>query len=472
MSDHKALLKHSRNYLFANIATKALAFISIPVYTRLMTVEEYGVINVFMSVLNIVPILLTLNLEVAISRYFFDTKDIEDFKRFVGCSIRLVGIAFFFMSIVYLILLPWISNLLAFSSLLSLSILPISLYRITNSIFQQIYNPLLQSKKIAIVSSVQTYLAFGLSVIAILCLSQNKYYGFVIGNIVAMLMLGYYMFKQIKPYYSGSWSKEHIKYIAKYCLPYIPYSLSGVIIDQLGRIFISNDSGFEVAGLYSMAANIATVIAIFIGVVHQAWNPYYFKYLNEKDHDSLDTDYDIIWRVTMILVVGISIFGRELGFVLGGANYLHSLYIVPVLCVGYAFYQWAYVYMRNTGYAKQTIWNGVVVTVSGLLNIYIAVLLTPSYKELGVAIAFAASYAMLLILSWGVNKLFLDVYTPSFMNFLKVGAFSLPFVMYSVWTYFQEPSLYAILLKVIVYSLFTGILSFKYWHRLKVIIRK
>lgn len=40
MSDFKALAKHSTNYLFAIMATKALAFISIPVYTRLLSVYK------------------------------------------------------------------------------------------------------------------------------------------------------------------------------------------------------------------------------------------------------------------------------------------------------------------------------------------------------------------------------------------------------------------------------------------------
>ena len=53
MSDFKALAKHSTNYLFATMATKALVFISIPVYTRLLSVYEYGIINVFMSTVGI-----------------------------------------------------------------------------------------------------------------------------------------------------------------------------------------------------------------------------------------------------------------------------------------------------------------------------------------------------------------------------------------------------------------------------------
>lgn len=42
MSDFKALAKHSTNYLFAIMATKALAFISIPVYTRLLSIIVFG----------------------------------------------------------------------------------------------------------------------------------------------------------------------------------------------------------------------------------------------------------------------------------------------------------------------------------------------------------------------------------------------------------------------------------------------
>lgn len=88
MSDFKALAKHSTNYLFATMATKALAFISIPVYTRLLSVYEYGIINVFMSTVGIVQVLLTLNTEVAISRYYYDAKNEQDFKEFCSTSIK------------------------------------------------------------------------------------------------------------------------------------------------------------------------------------------------------------------------------------------------------------------------------------------------------------------------------------------------------------------------------------------------
>ena len=104
MSDFKALAKHSTNYLFAIMATKALAFISIPVYTRLLSVYEYGIINVFMSTVGIVQVLLTLNTEVAISRYYYDAKNEQDFKEFCSTSIKISSGVWLLMSLIMVML--------------------------------------------------------------------------------------------------------------------------------------------------------------------------------------------------------------------------------------------------------------------------------------------------------------------------------------------------------------------------------
>ena len=224
MSNHKDLLRHSRNYLFANLATRALAFVSIPVYTRLLTVEEYGIVGVFMSLVGIATVLFTLNFDVAISRYYFDAKNENDFKSFVGSNIILTVIVLCITSILFFLFLPIISEVLSFTPILTMCLLPVALYNVTNRIFEQIYNPMLQSKKFAIVSSIQIYLGFALSVLFMFVLSTKKYFGYIYGNILAMLILSVYLYKQIRPYCIFSFKRSYSKYILNYCVPYIPYT--------------------------------------------------------------------------------------------------------------------------------------------------------------------------------------------------------------------------------------------------------
>ncbi len=427
MSDFRGLIKHSSNYLLANVATKALSFISIPVYTRLLTVSDYGIVNVFFATVQIATILLTLNTEVAISRFYYDTKNLDEFKKFVGTSVVLSGGIFLIMSLLSVLLLPQLSGLTGLSEILCLFILPVSLYYIINSVFTQIYNPMMESQKIAVVSSVQVYLAFGLSVLFILLLNKDKYYGQVYGTVTAMVLLSGYLLHNIKPYVKLSFEWKYVRYILSYSIPNLPYALSGLIISVFGRIIIGNNNGFGDAGIYSFSANIGALMLIIIMVTHQAWNPYYFRYMNEGDTASIDKDYDLIWRLTLTAGLFLSFFGTDIGILLGRPQYYGGLYLVPIFSLGYVFYQWAYVYMRNCGYAKRMIWNAVVVIASGVCNVIFSVWLIKSSGDLGVAVAFTLSYLILLVLCYLVNRFQLKLYSPSLKRFIK------PFLLFGIF---------------------------------------
>ena len=82
--------------------------------------------------------------------------------------------------------------------------------------------------------------------------------------------------------------------------------------------------------------------------------------------------------------------------------------------------------MRNVGYAKKTIWNAVVVVISGIVNVLLNSVLIAKYKDLGVALSFTISYLVMLITSWGINMYILKVYAPKVKAFLPLLIVSLP----------------------------------------------
>lgn len=471
MSDYKALLKHSGNYLFAIIATKALGFISLPVFTYLLTVEEYGVYNVFISTVSVTTIILTLNTEVAVSRYYYDKKDDDDFKRFVGTTVKMSLFVFLLMSILLVIFIRPISFYLGFENKLTLSLLPVSFYNIVNSVFQQIYQPMLESKKIAIISSFQTYLAFAISICFILLMTDKKYYGQVYGTVVAMCLLLPYLFKQIKQYCKGNVEIYYIKYILSYSLPYLPYSLSGIIVAQFGKIMLGQESGFESAGQYSFASNVAMLMLVFIMLVHNAWNPYYFRYMNSKDFKSIDNDYDLIWRITLIITVVLSLFSYELGSALGSRDYIDSVCMIPILALGYCFYQWAYVYMRNVGFAKKTIWNSIVVITSGVFNVFLNMAFYKYCGVRGVALSFMISYVIMFLFSYVINRCILKVYAPELSQFVKPFVIFMPFWSLSLFLS-SIHGLSFFLIKISILFLFIVFIAWNYKEKMILLLRR
>ena len=473
MSDYKSLFKHSGNYLLASLASKALSFVSIPVYTRLLSLEDYGIVNVFMSLVSIVAVFLTLSSEVSISRYYYDAKDTMDFKRFVGTSVRITSIILVITTVLFILGLNFIADMVCLPKRLTLCLVPVALFYITNSIFTQIYNPQMQSRKIAIVSSVQSYSAFAISIVCILLIDEERYYGYIYGNLIAMILLGGYIIHQIKPFYTNCFDKQYVPYILKYCLPYIPDALSGIVLAQFSKIFIGSNLGYSMAGSYGFVVNVALLMGIVIQITNNAWTPFLFRYLNDRDYKSINNDWNLIWRSTLVVAIGLSLFGNELAILLAKEDFLELMYLLPILVTGYVFHQLAYLYLRNVSYSKKMIWNTFAYVVSGFTLVVLNFFLVPKLHGLGAAVATVTSYIILVSFAYCVNKYVIKVFAPSLIQTMKPFLFYVSFIALSVYLYSLELHWGVLLfIKIVIFIFGVILFIYPYADKLKLNLNK
>lgn len=434
MPGFKEIVKHSGNYLIANIATRALAFISIPIYTRLISPVEYGTLSVFLGVAGILGSVLTLCTDQSISRYYFDQKNEEDFRRFTGTSTILALIVFFFNSLILIFFAEKFGQLVGLQKKLVYLIIPFAFFNGISLTFEQIYGPLKKSRIVAISSLSRAYIGFAFSVGIVLMLKTDKFYGPIIGQIIGGAALVFYWIKCISPYFKLSFDRTYIKYILSYSVPLIPYVLSGVIIEQFGKVAIGNVKSVSEAGFYSLALAVSSIVSIVIAVSHQAWNPYYFEYMNSGNYAQHDADQNKIFRITIFLAISIAAFGNEIGLLLAKHTFAKSLYLVPIFVLGYVFYQLAYVYLRNFGFTRKTQYLTLCVLLSGLSNVLLNTVLIPKYGEIGAASSFVISYMLMALIAWALNKYIVKHYGPPLKLFLYPLFLSLPFfvIIYSL----------------------------------------
>ena len=74
MSRGKELVKNTGILLTAKISRQIVSFL-LPLYTALLTTEEYGHVDVYMSLAMIVIPFLTLQVEMALFRFFITNKE-------------------------------------------------------------------------------------------------------------------------------------------------------------------------------------------------------------------------------------------------------------------------------------------------------------------------------------------------------------------------------------------------------------
>lgn len=460
-------LKHGTNYLLASFANSALVFISIPIYTRLLNTEEYGIVSIFLGIVNILACLMSFSTDRSISRYFFDQKDELDFKKFVGASLILAVVFFSVNSLLLIFFAEDFGKFVGLNKYVVYLLIPVSAINILGLTFEQIYGPIRLSREIAKSSIIKVILGFIFSILFITLFTKDKFYGQILGQIIAGIFMIFYWIRLVKSYFVFSFDLSHVKYIFKYSVPLIPYALSGVIIEQFGKIFIGNSLSVSKAGFYNLALMISSIVNIIIGVTHQAWNPYYFEYMNTKNYHQLDSDYIKIFKITLFVAFGVASFGKEIGSIMAKDNFTEALFLIPIFTVGYIFSQFAFVFLRNFGYSKKIIYMSITILASGIVNIFTNIILMKFFGQLGVAISFVISYIFMTILGWLINTYIVRVYATPISKLFPLLLLIIPFYFILYYLLNTEFLLISFILKLILLFLLGFILA---WNDRKVII--
>ncbi|MEA3494749.1 MAG: oligosaccharide flippase family protein [Bacteroidota bacterium] len=464
-------LKHSTNYFSASLATKALGFISIPVLTYLLTTEEYGVYNVFLSYVGIFVIILTLNSHTAISRYWYEQKD--DFNSFFGTSVILASSILFISIVVFTIFSDAVSNLLEMPRKLVLLMIPYVVIQLASLIFRQIFVAQRRSKLVATIEVLKAYIGFALGIGLLILYKEQKYFAVILGQLVIGGLLSIVMIYYLKPFFKTALSKKHLTFILKYSLPRLPHALSGIILAQFDRIMIKGYTGSEDAGLYSLAYNIGMLLSIVVIALLQAWTPDFYDDMKVKNFKKIDADISKIFRMMLIAAMFLMLFGPDLGLLIAHKNYVSALYLIPYVVLGYVFWGiWGF-FSRKISYSYKTIWLSVASLSAGVINILLNVWLIPIHGYEVAAYTTIASYFVMAAFGWFITKYVLKLHVPPMFNFailiiVLIGFFSFSYLL----NYYSVSLVYSILIKLVIFSSFSIVVFYKYKNEFNTIFKK
>lgn len=88
-------------YLFGNLSNKAIAFLTIPIFTRIMSTADYGIVNTYLSWVSILSVIIGLSLGSSIRSAYLDFKD--DLEEYISSTIFLSVLNFILSSTIVII---------------------------------------------------------------------------------------------------------------------------------------------------------------------------------------------------------------------------------------------------------------------------------------------------------------------------------------------------------------------------------
>lgn len=330
MNRERELIKNTVILAIGTISSKLFTFLLLPLYTAALTTEDYGTVDLIMSLIFLIVPIVTLQLSTSVFRYIIEYKNSDQRKKVVTTSNIIVilntlvfCIIIFILNILFnfkystLFILSFISNCLA------TQVLSIARGYGRNDIY-------------SIASFLVTITSLILNIILILGFGvkgNSILIAYAISNYVAVIFITIKMklWKDIKFKY---FDIDILKEMLDYSIPMIPNSIAWWIANTSNKFIITLFLGASSNGIYAIANKIPTIYTTIFNVYNMAWGESIARYIYDDDASKyingvFKKSFNILCLVLLMLINMMSIFFERII----GSNYMlayDQIYILTI----------------------------------------------------------------------------------------------------------------------------------------------
>lgn len=365
-------------YTIGNILIKGLSFITLPIFTRFMSTDAYGLYTTFVSYESIITLVISLGLHASLKNAKIEYK--ERIDEYVSTVILLPML---FLVGMILVLFPF-GNLAV--SILGLNHIWIILMLVQSwgSSIVTMYNCRISLdfayKKYLLLSLINSILNVGLSLVLVTTVcKENTFAGRALGTSIPVIMVAavlcFFFFKKAK----ASRNKEYIRFGLSYSLPLIPHGISQLILAQFGKIIIQKKIGNEAAGIYGFAYTIALIPQIVVTSLDTVWGPWFFGAYekgNKKEIKERTTQYVALVSAFIGVIFCIS---PEIVKLMSSLEYWSAIKIVCPAVLGIYFTFLYTIPSQIEYYYKKTKYIAFGTGVAAVLNVVANVMFVPRF---------------------------------------------------------------------------------------------
>ena len=390
-------------YTFGNILLKGAIFITLPIFTRLLSTKDYGVYNTYIAYQAIISLVIGLGLHGSVKAAKYDFKD--RFNEYLSSSISIIIIMFLALLVIINVIYSHIVSSEVYS-LLIVNILII--HSFSSAIIQFVSASYViegKYKRFMAVACVTTVANIVLSLI--LCtglFNDQRYVGRIVGNAIPFIIVGLLLSIGILREGKVIFFDSFCKYGLKIGLPLIPHTLSLVLLSQSDRIMIQNMVGYSEAGIYSFAYTIMAILSIIMSSIDNAWGPWFYSNLDNKNYKYIEDKNKTYIAIFTCLTIGFMAVVPEIIKIMADSAYWESVDLVIPLIVS-VFLNYMYLFPVNLEYFyKKTGYISIGTMICAGANIIMNLFFIKYFGYKAAAYTTAASNLILFIIHWNISR--------------------------------------------------------------------
>lgn len=459
----RGFLKDSSIYLTATCISTAIAFITLPIYTRYLSPADFGIVALFGMFGMVISGLISIGIKSATYRYYFQYKrDHDQFTILNSTNLVFLFGIFLLSGLCIYHLAPWFSSTI-FNGQISAKLIRLSfLSGCINYIFM--YLTLLltaqaKSRTYAGVAISRALISTGFSFYFIFMYSLTymaRIYAIILTQTIMVIWLLFFFRGLIRFRFSTSSLKKSLKFT----YPLVPQQIIGLVHKSFDKILLSNFTGLNSVGYYTLGAQFATSIKLVMDSLTKVWSPFFFNKAHENTREAQQAIIRRFYELAFFIMfggLGIIYFSEELVTLLTTKEFYPVMYVVPIYVYFYLFGILGMLTVPQMMFAEKLYFILPASIISVILNVLLNILFIPKFGAVGAAIAtaIAALVSGIIMLYFGQR-----VY-PLQLGLIKLGKLFLLIMVFTALVYPIMMTEFNLILKIaiklILLSVFFGI---------------
>ena len=399
-------------YVIGNYAIKGLSFFTIPLFTRLLGLKDYGIYSTVFAYEGILFVIIGLAIHSSYKNARYKYRYVEegaiegfDYTTYVSATMVIlllnVGAWLLFCNLAFL----------AFPKLFQMSRCSLNLiilYSFGSSIVTCYSTDIginYEYKKFILISFLNAIANICLSILFIVTIFRKKrYLGRLLGATVPMILIAIWI---ICRYFKRAVPRNYklfLKWGFKYSIPIIPHGLGQAILSQFDRIMIANMAGVKYTGIYGFAYNMYSIIQITAASLDNVWNPWFFEQMDKGDVEVIKQKSILYISLMALFSSAIILISPEMIKLLGTEEYYDAVYCTPPIIAGGFF---AYLYTLPACieyYHEKTKSIGFSTIIAAIINIMLNYVFIKRLGYIAAAYTTLITYVLYFIFHYLVAK--------------------------------------------------------------------
>ena len=338
---HKKFITHTSIYFIGNLLRRVVSFIMLPIYTRYLTTSDYGVIELFTSVLDFVGIIVGLRIADALFRFYSEYEHVRDKNEVITTGLFLV-VLLNLCGILIVSLFSKPISLLLFDSLEFSRLLALYSLTLMSSALIEIPMAFLRARQVPwifVFFSIQhllTQLSLNIYFVVFRHMRvEGVVYSAVLSTMLTSIILLIYTFQRTRCRFSIIKAKQLISF----SWPLIITSLISFYIVFGDRYFLKFYYGLSEVGIYSLGYKFGFLLGfVIVSPFMNFWQSECYSVVRQKNAEGILHDVMLLFSVAVILfVVILSITVKDLLRVMADPSFWLAYKVVPLILAAYAF---------------------------------------------------------------------------------------------------------------------------------------